>query len=406
MRKFFPFTICLLISLSVAGCFSFHNGNEEIFDIESVTVYESSEKPGHNAWPCSFVDNKGNLCVIFQQIRGQLQDKPSYDFRKKSDKYDIRLICMRAAGGSSKFEMLWKKNFNAAHSFFMPAPEPAPNGMMLGMCRPVLNKDFAKYPAESIVIVQSDDCWQNIKFRSIISIPGTVLIPNDIKFIGNRLYIAAYDGKGGAYLFYSEDNGLSWSNPLEIIKAHDNMSFHEPTFCELSSGDLAVVLRTHRMDIPKHNGINYHKVIIRKDQDGKLSIPAEENSSVSNYIFDKNGTIHPSPVSDTGFGFRGRPYLYGDGKGMVILVAPGNFFAFSRNDGKTWYSGMLDFNIRKVSISDKYGKKPYNWNAETTLRRLPDGRFYYSYFIGSDFPFPAPCDMYIGGTFFKIRENN
>jgi len=58
-----------------------------------------------------------------------------------------------------------------------------------------------------------------------------------------------------------------------------------------------------------------------------------------------------------------------------------------------------------VTILDKGERKPFDHNAETTLLELPDGRIYYSYFIGSDFPFPPPCDEYIGRTFFRLKRN-
>lgn len=100
----------------------------------------------------------------------------------------------------------------------------------------------------------------------------------------------------------------------------------------------------------------------------------------------------------------GTPYLQRLSSGEIIFVAPGSFVAVSKDDGRSWHSGMADFKLPKVKITDRFGIKPYNWNAENMVIELPDGRIFYSCFIGSDFPFPPPCDMYIGGVFFRINR--
>lgn len=364
-----------------------HNPNMgstvELYDIHTQKVYESKLKPGHNQFPEAFLDGEGGICVIFQQITGDLQQAPSYEFRNPGKGFTVKLICMRMAKGESDFRQIWEKEMTKPYGFVIPAPTPSLDGKMIAVCRPSANTDFAGIPGKSVVIVESSDFGKTFKVRSIISMPDTLLIPNDIRYIGKTLYVATYDGKGAAHLFSSDDDGKNWSKPFEIVKMHDNMSFHEPTFAGLPNGDIVIFLRTHRMDIPNHNGINYHKVIISRDQQGNMQA---------------------SPVQDTGFGFRGRPHILRSSGGILMLACPGSFLAFSRNDGKTWESGQWDFGIEEVMITDKWGVKPFKWNAETVLLELPDGKFYYSYFIGSDFPFPAPCDEYIGGTFFKVKK--
>lgn len=376
----------------------------QIYDMETVVVYEAQEKPGHCAWPAAFVDNDGGVCVVFQQTTGNLTEKSSFEFRQPRGRYSVKLIGMRAAKGGSKFRKIFEKEMVAAHSFMIPAPTPSRDGKMIAMCRPSANTDFQKYPEFGAIIVESDDYGQTMKVRSVLSVPGLQLYCNDMKYIGKRLYVATYDGSGAAHLFYSDDDGCTWSQPLTIVMPHDNKSFHEPAFCELANGNLVVFLRTHRMDIPKHNGINYHKVVINKASDGKLTVAAGDDATANSYYFDENGRCIPSPALETPFGFRGRPSVQRTSDGTILLLAPGHFLAFSKDDCATWHVGTWDFNIPKVSITDAFGTKPYNWNAETTILELPDGRFYYSYFIGSDFPFPPPCDMYIGGTFLKIRK--
>ena len=376
-----------------------------ISEVQSVTICQSDIKPGHLAWPKAFLDNEGNLCVIFQQITGDLTCESSHDFHQHPENYQIKLICMQAAPGSSEFHKLWEKICVSASSFFIPAPTPAPDGKMLAVSLPAILPQSAGLPPGSAIILESDDCGRNFTLRSVITLPGTEIWPNDIKYIGSRLYMASYDGKGACHIFYSDDDGYTWSEPLEIVKSHDNMSFHEPSFCELSDGDLLVVMRTHRMDIPRHNGINYHFARISKDDRGKLYMICEETPLTANYIFDADGKISPSPVRDSGFGFRGRPYIQKISNGTIIMVAPGSFIAISKDDGNSWHSGLWNMGISKVTITDRSGTKPYNWNAETMILELPDGRIFYSWFLGSDFPFPPPCDMYIGGTFFRLNES-
>lgn len=355
----------------------------ELYDIHTLKVYESKLKPGHNQFPAAFMDNEGGICVVFQQITGDLRQAPTYNFRNPGKDFKIKLICMRMEKSGKEFKQIWEKEMIKPHSFVIPAPTPSLDGKMIAMCRPSASTDFDGIPEKSVVIIESSDFGKTLKLRSIISMSDTLLAPNDMRYVGKTLYVATYDGKGAAHLFSSDDDGRTWSNPFEITKMHDNMSFHEPTFVGLPDGDIVVFLRTHRMDIPNHNGINYHKVIISRNRQGKMQA---------------------SPVQDTGFGFRGRPYILRSSGGILVLACPGKFLAFSLNEGKTWESGQWDFGIEEIMITDQSGTKPYSWNAETALLELPDGRFYYSYFIGSDFPFPAPCDEYIGGTFFKLKK--
>ena len=395
-------SICAAAACTLTACTIANRSQMTIYDIETVKVYEAPAelKPGHNAWPEPFVDADGGVGVIFQQLTGDLTMQPSYDF----DKFQAKIICMRAEKNSSKFVKIWEKDNAKAYSFFIPATTPSADGKLIAMCRATTTDEYKDYPEKSVMILESADYGKTTKIRSNISAEGIILYPNDIKYIGKRLYVATYDGKGAAHLFYSDDDGYTWSKPLEIVKAHDNMSFHEPTFCELSNGNLVVFLRTHRMDIPKHNGINYHKVIINKNADGALEIAKGDDKLSNSYYFDESGKAVASPVYDTGFGFRGRPNVQKSDDNTIIFVAPGHFVAFSQDDCKTWQSGQWDFNIEKVNITDRFGTKPYNWNAETVIIPLGNSKWYYSYFIGSDFPFPAPCDTYIGGTFFKIGK--
>ena len=349
--------------------------------IDTFKVYESEEKPGHNAWPAVFQDSDGGLCVVFQQVTGDLKRKSDYSFLNPGKEFVIKLIGMRMAKGETRFRKIWEKTMMKPHSFVIPAPTPSRDGRMIAICRPTASPDFAGLPEESAVIAESADYGKTLTVRSVIHAPGIQLVPNDIRYIGDSLFAATYDGKGGAHLFESKDDGRTWSAPFEIVRMHDNMSFHEPTFTQLGDGSLAVFLRTHRMDIPKHNGINYHKTVLSRTPEGSW---------------------RATPVEDTGFGFRGRPYVLRSSGGVLILACPGQFLAFSRNDGRTWESGLWEFGIPEVTIVDAEGVKPFRWNAETTVHELPDGRFYYSWFLGSDYPFPPPCDEYIGGSFFRI----
>jgi len=282
-------------------------------EIETLKVYESGEKPGHNQWPTAFLDNQGNLCVIFQNISGDLKQEPSYAYRERSGDYRISRIGMKYDPERRKFRQIWQTLGNEAY-FCIMAPQAAPSGKNLGICSA---EAFPKLKTEpgSVVIAETSDCGKTFTPLAAVSLPDTELCPNDIRFIGKDVYFTAYDGNGGVYLSVSGDEGRTWTRPFKFAESHDNMSFHEPSIAGLANGNILIVMRTHRMDIPKHNGINYHMLTLSPCGPGNWKV---------------------SGLQDTGFGFRGRPYLLRTRENILILACPGHFMAFSLNDGRTW----------------------------------------------------------------------
>ena len=364
------------MAVALSGCFAAkETALVRLQDMESLKVYESQDKPGHNQFPSAFLDKDGGLCVVFQQMTGDLNRTPDYGFVQHPEQYCIRLVGMRMAPGEKTFRRIWTQPAGRAYTHCIFAPHAAGNGSNLAL----RGADGSR-----IEVMETSDCGQTFQVKAVLSIPDRPLYPNELRKIGETWYLAAYDGLGGAYLFTSGDDGATWSKPFQFVTAHDNMTFHEPTVESTSDGNLIVLLRTHRMDIPKHNGIHYHRVVISRGKDG---------------------SFQASEAQDTGLGFRGRPSLLRTRDGVLTLVCPGNFLAVSLNDGRTWESRIGEFPVQEVTIFDKGISKPFSHNAETVLLEMPDGRIYCSFFVGSDFPYPPPCDEYIGGIFFRLRRN-
>jgi hypothetical protein len=99
-----------------------------------------------------------------------------------------------------------------------------------------------------------------------------------------------------------------------------------------------------------------------------------------------NCFIHRKITADN----RGRPEIFKTSAGLLILAAPGGFFAFSGNGGENW-----------ETHPEIMRGLPHN--ADPNLLELADGRIICAYFFGSDWPFPPPVDEYIGCTVFNVR---
>ena len=292
---------------------------------------------------------------------------PSYDFDASCQ---VRQKIMVSYDEGKSFTVVLERTIRP-YSHFVPLREPAADGKFLALARGDVSG--------TMVLLESEDNGQTLTKRSCPDFREPIY-PGDIKPFNAGIAVSGYTAKGTTVIFYSGDDGHTWSDPATIAEPVDNMSFHEPAIEALDDKCLLCVMRTHRQDIPKHNGINYHQVQL-EFENGKFTALGK--------------------LQDTGIGFRGRPQLLQTSNGILILSAPGGLLAFSTDGGAIY---ELDLHTLKDIPAVTYHGKPYNHNADVQFLLMPDGDVLCSYFIGSDLPFPPPIDEYIGVSRFHVEE--
>lgn len=356
----------------------------QVSGVRHVRIYHGESVPGHTQWPVSWRTPNGDIYVSFQEVTGDVSRKSGYEYVKPEYRSQFRIeqktLCSHDGGIS--YNPFWTKP-TEPYGFFMPLKHSSSDNLLQAVCRPKAFPEFADSPSRSVLFIESEDQGIHFRKKSRIERAGEVLVPGDLKRFGKMLLVSCYTVSGKSLLFHSNDNGASWNDPCEIAVPHDNMSFHEPAVEPLNETQLLCVMRTHREDIPKHNGINYHSVVM---------------------TWNGHGFVH-GELADTGIGFRGRPQLLKTSDGVLILAAPGHLLAFSGNDGFTWELDLRTMSdIPPVIYRDEpFRGNAYSHNADPSLMELSDGTVLCTYFIGSDYPFPPPVDEYIGATFFKTR---
>lgn len=342
-------------------------------NIRHYDIFHPPLRPGHAAWVSLWQPEPDKLMVSFQHMEGDRRQKPSYNFMKKQfiNDYELKQLFFLSGDGGQHWRQVAEKKMFLPNLHFCITKTPVKSGKVLAVYS---SHNLPGYAGGATVLFSSVSGGQGQWKKEQIIRPVPRITPNQIKAIGgNTLIITAYSGDGNCYYLQSKDEGANWSRPVMIAGATETMSFWEPIVEEIKPGCLLCVMRTHREqrgEKLQHNGINYHQVIMRE----------------------KGGKYIPEKPVDIGFGFRGRPEIFKTSAGVLILAAPGGFFAFSRNGGENW-----------ETHPEIMRGLPHN--ADPNLLELADGRIICAYFFGSDWPFPPPVDEYIGCTVFNVRTS-
>lgn len=174
-----------------------------------------------------------------------------------------------------------------------------------------------------------------------------------------------------AWLWFSKDNGKTWSEPLLLVRAIQTRTNDEPEVVELGNGDLLVVLR-HANLMATGAGVfrNCGQIIVKKTSSG----------------------WQPGPLRETNMGFRGFPALLRTQEGILICAGSGNQFNFSTDEGKTWSDTI---HIRAPEHNDRGNHYPQ-------LVQTPDGRVLSIYHVGNHWPYPPPQPEWIHATSFRV----
>jgi hypothetical protein len=200
-----------------------------------------------------------------------------------------------------------------------------------------------------------DECKTWSDPRPLISTPGYFVVNNDrmIQLQSGRLLVPAalhrdkaggIDSRGIAFVYYSDDNGLTWSEaPDWILPPHDSVTgFQEPGVAELSDGRVMAWFRTGQ-------GCQYKS-------------------------FSTDGGLHWSPAAPA-----------------PEFPAPASPMSIKRNpEDKELYAVWNDHSAywRQERVPSSWGRTPLviakssddgvSWHSQTILEDAPDHGFCYT----------------------------
>ncbi len=343
-----------------------------VHSIQHRVIYQPPRIPGHAAWVSLWKNQNQELFVSFQEMEGDRKMPATYDFMKEENRarYDIRQKIYRSPDQGTHWDFASERELFLPNFSFIACKDTLPSGKILAACAARSLPEFHGCEGK-IILISSCDGGLNWQFENMLDNPDcqSLHVTSILHDQNAGILLCAYSNTGDCYCFVSDNEGKSWKQSFCFAKHGGNLSFWEPSLVKTAENQYLCIMRTHREDIPKHNGINYHLVgLTRNNQEFQFSDPM-----------------------DTGIGFRGKPDLFKSSSGLVIFSAPGHLFAFSADDGKTWEIHL-----------DVLSGLPHN--ADPCLVEMMPNHFLCAYFFGSDHPFPPPCNQYIGCTSFEIQR--
>ena len=365
-----------------------------ISEVEHIQVYKTAEGPKWSCWTSPWFTPKGHIRVSFLNITGGPADlEPSYRYEYASpeilNKHGIKRCvrwCESQDGGrtwqlineidasdlsnprsrSPRFLILNDHSLLASGGIWATWNTEKNDYNRIGHAMVWEPSDDAQ-PQSTPVSLNNPDEMQAFWCYPKQLRDGTIVLPA----------YGTFDMKNpspstDAWLWFSTDQGKSWSEPLLLSRGIPTRKNAEPEVVELGNGDLLVVLR-HSNPKAKGSGVylNCGQIIVKKTTTG----------------------WQPGPLTSTNMRFRGFPALLRTRDGILICAGSNNQFNFSLDDGQTWTD------TRKI-LDPKYKRH----NHYPTLMELPDGRILSIYHLGNHWPYPPPEDQWIHATSFRVTR--
>jgi hypothetical protein len=369
--------------------------NVEITDLSHFKIYESSQKHKWSCWTHVCQSPRGVLQLTFKNIEGGPDDlKPEYRWQynnpealKKAGITRFYKTIESADTGKTWTTIGTSDDSDTSIPRIYPSlwlddntilgtggansgwDEEKDNYSNIGLAMTARSSDNGKTWCDQVILNDNDKdiFFHESRIRKLRD--GTIVLPAYGQFgYKNK---TPYDG-WDSVLYFSTDNGLTWSEPLIIGMGSKTLSFEEPAVTELGNGDLLVVLR--HTNVTKAGTdevyVNCGQVVVRK--------------------VDNKWVVGPHTM--TPMGFRGHPVLFRTRSGVLICAGSGNQFNFSIDDAKTW------------SQTQYLADPVYNrHNHYPVLIETPDGRVMSIYHFGNDWPYPSPEPQWIHATTFRVK---
>lgn len=373
----------------------------KVNDLEFRKIYETPTGPKWSSWAQAYVAESGALNVVFKVIEGGPADLPA-DYKwqyigpkalsESGVKRNYRHLESTDNGQTWRNVAVYDAS-DLATPILLPALSLGKGALLgVGGMWDGWDHDRNSYDLVGTLMTaishDNGKTWENrqtlndpaTKDRLVWCHPallrdGAIVLPaygTDTK-IGSLPNGATEPAAFDAYLFFSDDEGRSWSKQILIAKGTPTLSMEEPAVAELENGDLLVILRHTNPSKAGSNDVyvNCGQIIVRKVE----------------------GKWIPGPLMRTHLGFRGMPALLRTRDGVLICAGSGNQFNFSVDDGKNW-------SATQVSADPAYNRH----NHYPVMVELSDGHVMSIYHLGNDLPYPPPEPEWIHSTSFKLSR--
>jgi hypothetical protein len=364
----------------------------KISDIEHRQVYRSERKPQWASWVRLWSTRSGDIRVSFTELTGgSVEMKPSYMHEYASpEKLKEAGLQRHLRWCESKDNgQTWQTIKTLDRSdMYIPHPEDyllLQDGTLLGVGGVWAGWDYEKNTYDTIgrtMVWRSSDEGETWNTPATLNDPKKILSywchPKQLR--DGTIVLPAYGSydlnnkspQTDIFIYFSQDDGKTWSEPLLLDKGTETMTQDEPEVVELENGDLLVVIRHANVTLPEDKGLymNCGQIVVKKTPTG----------------------WQPGEHKLTNMGFRGFPALLRTRENILICTGSCQSYNFSIDNGQTW------------SETGRIYQPDYPGNHYPVLKELPDGRIISVYHYGNHWPFPPPEDEWIHATIFKITK--
>ena len=362
-------------------------------DVRTDTVYRAAAHPGHACWVTLWQDSAGTVRLSFVDTRrasNPLWQPVPLDYWEAMGYPDTYYTSLCNASKASVYELVvlastdygetWVESGRAANT------HPWPYGAWVSLERgqAILRVECNDYTAscpgrkqQAAALISRDGgkSWQQrgVVMEGYATEPYRLktLADGTLALLGN--YWASYGRpdrelptrstkrpyvrqENTAALFFSTDEGASWSGPLPVLPG---VLAWEPDFVELPCGDLLI-----------------------------LNCTVQGGPQVRQRVRRVRGTFVPGPVSDIVSGQVPECLVYTT-SGLIVGAVRGGTYTCSNDDGATWY---------EIAGLPACGYQP-------SVTELPDGRLICAWHGGGgDEPF-GEKDLWIGVTSFRLTAD-
>ena len=353
-------------------------------------VYHSPQTPGYTCWTGCWLMPDGRLMTSFHQATGPLErrphtrqdilDKLSWPPQGKPEyvKYDMAGLCMSALhlasndGGKTWRRMSIEHVSTPMNGWTCQAESVTAEGVIFravfGLYLPFYDVPQTAYWQRS---TDGSRTWSSP--QAFFDETRWLARAKRLRVLRNgRLLVSGAVWKPGPHtrhewsthsqpaLWFSDDQGQSWSDPLMIWNEDNIRPSEELDFAELPNGDLLVVIRVDETRCR-------WQTLLRKHHD----------------------TWQPEPVRRLWIPHSGMPDLLATREGPVLHLATDGI-AFTNDGGQNWKY------LKNQGEIIRTGYYP-------SSVQLPDGRIFSIYHVGGD-NYYGQVDQSIESITFKIKK--